>query len=190
MANTLRIIAGHYARRNLQVPSGKTTRPTSARLREAIFNVLAHQSWLPHDIFETTKVLDVFCGTGALGLEAISRGAAKAWLIESDPAAQAASKANISALNLSDRVKLIPSDALAIPQASEACDLVFLDPPYRQQWAERIVPLLITRGWIKTMSLIVLETAADEAPNLPSCCQLLQRRTYGIAAVSFYKKLE
>src|SRR5271165_7315288 len=110
---SLRIVAGAWRGRVLQAPPGDTTRPTADRVRQALFDMLLHAPWGGHDAIEGAHVLDVFAGTGALGLEALSRGAAFATFIEQDRAALAALHANIATLRAADRTAVLAGDALA-----------------------------------------------------------------------------
>jgi 16S rRNA (guanine966-N2)-methyltransferase len=111
----MRIVAGAWRGRTLVAPSGQGTRPTADRVRQALFDMLMHAGWGGRSAIEGAAVLDVFAGTGALGLEALSRGAANACFIESDPAALKALRANVAACKAVDRVRVVASDALDVP---------------------------------------------------------------------------
>src|SRR5215469_740010 len=111
----MRIVAGTWRGRGLTAPPGTETRPTADRVRQALFDMLLHAPWGGRDAVEGAQVLDVFAGTGALGLEALSRGAAHAIFIEHDGAALAALRANIAALGAGGRCAVLPADALAAP---------------------------------------------------------------------------
>src|SRR5271163_950273 len=112
----MRIIAGTWRGRALQAPPGDTTRPTADRVRQALFDMLLHAAWAGRDTIEGAHVLDVFAGTGAFGLEALSRGAAHATFIEHDRAALTALRANIAACRAQDRTTILPVDAQATPK--------------------------------------------------------------------------
>ena len=127
----MRIVAGTWRGRALIAPSGPTTRPTADRVRQALFDMLLHAPWGGRESVEGAHVLDVFAGTGALGLEALSRGAAHATFIEHDRVALAALRTNIAACRAQDRSTVLAIDALATPPG-EAASLIFLDPPYHQ----------------------------------------------------------
>src|ERR1700751_6016617 len=128
----MRIVAGRHRGRRLLAPPGETVRPTSDRAREALFNILSHGQLAAEGIpFAGAAVLDAFAGTGALGLEALSRGAAEAAFIERDPEALATLRQNIAALGEDFHSRVVPGDATRPPRAPLACALVFLDPPYR-----------------------------------------------------------
>src|SRR5215475_1594705 len=128
----MRIVGGQFKGRALVTPAGQATRPTSDRAREAVFNILAHAPW--SDGFEGKRVIDLFAGSGALGLEAISRGAAFALFVETDAAARGAIRDNIEALGLFGVTRIHRRDAtdLGLKPAGlgDPFDLVFLDPPY------------------------------------------------------------
>lgn len=181
----MRIIAGKYARRQLIAPAGQGTRPTSDRAREAIFNMLQHQDW-GRAAITGARVLDVCCGTGAMGLEALSRGAASLWLMEQDKAALQATQQNIAALGVQAQSHILRGDARHPPQAPHGCNLIFIDPPYRQNLPEQIVPALRSQGWIAPDALLVIETGAQETVNLNDEIVLLMQRRYGAAMVSFF----
>ena len=132
----MRIVAGEWRGRTLIAPSGTETRPTADRVRQALFDILMHASWAGRPLIEGATVLDVFAGTGALGLEALSRGAAKAVFVERSRPALAALRANIAACRAEDRCAVLPIGALTVPEGEKA-DIVFLDPPYGQDLVNR-----------------------------------------------------
>ena len=140
-------------------PSGAATRPTAERVRQALFDRLMHAPWA-RDAVVGARVLDVFSGTGALGLEALSRGAAQAVFIERDRAALVALRANLAACRAVARV--VVGDALR-PPAGQACGLVFLDPPYGAGLAGPALLALAAAGWIADGALVSVETGVDEA---------------------------
>src|SRR2546427_13148413 len=127
----LRIVGGLHRGRRLVAPPGELVRPTSDRAREALFNILSHGRFATSGLpFADRPVLDVFAGTGALGLEALSRGASAAVFIESDREGLTALRRNIAALDADDRAQIIAGDATRPPRASFGCAVAFLDPPY------------------------------------------------------------
>lgn len=184
----MRIVGGQFKGRAIAAPAGRDTRPTSDRAREAVFNILAHAPWSAG--IEGRRVLDVFAGSGALGLEAMSRGAAFALFVETDAAARGAIRDNIEALGLFGTTRIHRRDAtdLGLKPAGlgEPFDLVFLDPPYHRGLGERALAKLGEGGWITNDALIVFECAADEAPATPGYA-LLDTRDYGAAKVLFLK---
>lgn len=183
----MRIVGGSFRGRTLAAPPGPRTRPTADRTREAVFNVLAHAPWSPG--LADRRVLDLFAGSGALGLEAISRGAAFALFVETDEAARGAIRDNIDALGLFGATRVHRRDAASLgPRPgglAEAFDLAFLDPPYRQGWPERVLPTLLQHGWLAEGAIVVVETAADEPPVAATGYEPLDRRSYGAAGVTF-----
>jgi 16S rRNA (guanine966-N2)-methyltransferase len=176
----MRIVGGEWRGRRLVAPPGQGTRPTADRVRQALFDMIMHADWGGRGLIEGAVVLDVFAGTGALGLEALSRGAARATFIESDPAALQALRTNIAACKAEPRTEIISADAVTIPGGPSA-SIVFLDPPYGQN----LVPLGLARlqkiGRLKPGALIVAETGSDEiwVPDEP----LLAERQYGAARI-------
>ncbi|GAN69477.1 N-6 adenine-specific DNA methylase [Acetobacter orleanensis NRIC 0473] len=158
----MRIIAGDRKGRVLAAPTGTTTRPTADRVRQAIFDILLHAPWGGPDLFNSARVLDAFAGTGALGLEALSRGADYATFFEKDRAALVALRSNIAGCRWEDRSKVIPRDVTKPTHAPAPCSLLFLDPPYRQDLPARTLAALHAQGWIAPNALAVIETAAQE----------------------------
>ncbi len=153
----MRIIAGRWKGRVLTAPMGRNTRPTNIRARQAVFDILAHAPWCD---LQGAKVLDVFAGTGAYGLEALSRGAASASFIELASLALAALKANI-AICKAETAKLVAADALH-PPGGTPHDLVFLDPPYGQALVAPALDALAAKGWIAPGAIIVAEQGPGE----------------------------
>jgi 16S rRNA (guanine966-N2)-methyltransferase len=164
----------------LQAPAGQGTRPTAERLRQALFDMLLHAPWGGR--LDGMVVLDAFAGTGALGLEALSRGAASAVFMERDRAALEALRANI-ALCRGAVARVLATDVLT-PPAGQPCDLVFLDPPYGGDLLPRAVAALAKAGWIAPGALIVAESARDEAVVLG---ELLAERAHGAGRVTVWR---
>jgi 16S rRNA (guanine966-N2)-methyltransferase len=186
----MRIVGGQFKGRAIVAPQGRDTRPTGDRARESVFNVLAHAEWSPG--IEGRRVLDLFAGSGALGIEAMSRGAAFALFVETEAAARGAIRDNIEAFGLFGTTRIHRRDAtdLGMKPAglSEPFDLVFLDPPYSKGLGERALAALGDGGWITSDATIVFEVGAGEAPVTPAF-QTLDERTYGAAKVLFLKPL-
>jgi 16S rRNA (guanine966-N2)-methyltransferase len=184
----MRIVGGHFKGRPIAAPEGRDTRPTSDRAREAMFNILAHAQWSAG--IEGRRVLDLFAGSGALGLEAMSRGAAFALFVETDSGARGTIRDNVEALGLFGSTRIHRRDAtdLGLKPAGlgEPFDLVFLDPPYGKGLGEAAMAKLISGGWISADALIVFECGADEQPATPDF-ELLDTRDYGAAKVLFLK---
>lgn len=185
---SMRIVGGKFKGRALVAPAGRTTRPTSERAREAVFNILAHASWSPG--LEGRRVLDLFAGAGALGFEALSRGAAFALFVDTDADARGAIRQNIEALGLFGASRLHRRDAtdLGVKPAGLGgpFDLVFLDPPYGKGLGEAALARLGPGQWIAPAALIVFECGADETPSTPGF-ETLDARDYGAAKVLFLR---
>jgi len=176
-----RIIGGQWKGRKLAAPDGLATRPTGARARQAVFDILLHAPWAGTEFLQTARVLDVFAGTGAYGLEALSRGAAFASFIENDFKALAALRANIAACRAEQRTKIFAADALRPPRGA-AHDLVFLDPPYGQDFVPKALAALA--GWVAPGAVIVAELGPDDFFAPP---ETLAERTHGKARLLFWR---
>src|SRR5213082_978319 len=149
MSRGLRIVGGVHRGRRLTAPPGETVRPTSDRARQALFNILSHGSFAAGGLpFAGRPVLDAFAGTGALGLEALSRGASAAVFIESDREWLTALRSNIAALDADDRAQIIAGDATRPPRASFGCAVAFLDPPYHSGLTAPALAALAAAGWL------------------------------------------
>ena len=177
----MRIIAGLHRGRRLIAPEGDRTRPTADRVRQALFDMLWHAPWAGRERIEGARVLDAFAGTGALGLEALSRGASQADFIENDRAALAALRANIATCKEAARCNALAADALKPPRAQGPCDLVFLDPPYREGVMEAALAALGLAGWIAPDALISAEYAAGAPLTPPPGFAVLAERAHGAA---------
>jgi 16S rRNA (guanine966-N2)-methyltransferase len=180
----MRIVAGAWRGRTLVAPPGQGTRPTADRVRQALFDMLMHAEWGGRALIEGATVLDVFAGTGALGLEALSRGAASACFIESDPTALRALRSNIAACTAEPQTEILPTDALCI-QPGPSADMVFLDPPYGHRLVPRVLSRLREVRRLRSGALIVAETGRDERwiPDEP----LLAERQYGVARILVFR---
>lgn len=188
MWGAMRIIGGRFKGRAIQAPSGRDTRPTADRAREGVFNILAHAPWSPG--LEGRRVLDLFAGSGALGLEALSRGASFALFVDTDSSARGALRDNIEALGLFGVTRIHRRDATdlgAKPAGlGEPFDLVFLDPPYGKGLGEAALARLGPGGWTTPDALIVFECGAEETPAHPGF-EALDERIYSAARVLFLK---
>ncbi len=186
----MRIVGGAFRGRALAAPRGRAVRPTSERVREALFDILGHglgrrESW-PKD----AHVLDVFAGTGALGLEALSRGAGRVTFIEKDPAACRAIERNARALGAAGRATLLRRNALrpaAPPPDLPPADVLLMDPPYRSDLAAPTLKALRARGWLARNGVSVVEMAADESFEPPRGFALADERRYGGTVLLFLK---
>jgi len=183
----MRLIAGRFKGRVLAAPEGMTTRPTADRVRESLFNILAHGE----PALAGARVADVFAGSGALGLEALSRGAKAAVFFESDPKPLAIIAANIKKLGVEDAATLLRADALKPPKASSPCQFLLLDPPYQSGLAGPALTALKAAGWIADDARIVVEVATAEpfASPLPDYA-IADERKYGAARLVFLGRAE
>jgi 16S rRNA (guanine966-N2)-methyltransferase len=182
----MRIVAGKHRGRTLLVPEDATIRPTSDRAREALFNILEHGSFAAGGSpLLGRRVLDAFAGTGALGLEALSRGAAQVSFLELAPAARKLLGANIAMLGETANSRILAGDATRPPRAPAAVDLAFLDPPYGKGLGGAALMALAAAGWFESAALITLEIGARETPDLPAGFSLLDERRYGAARLLF-----
>jgi 16S rRNA (guanine966-N2)-methyltransferase len=186
----MRIVAGKHRGRRIATPPGNIVRPTSERAREALFNILAHGRLAPAPVFEDARVLDVFAGTGAFGLEALSRGARFATFIEKDRDAREALAANIKALGESGRTRLLAVDATLPPRADGPYDLVFLDPPYRSGLEAPALAALARTGWLSPDTLVIVELAARSDFEPPAGFETLEERRYGAGRLVFLRPRE
>jgi 16S rRNA (guanine966-N2)-methyltransferase len=185
----MRIVAGTFRGRQLVAPKGQSTRPTADRTRQALFNVLEHAPWSPG--LGGARVVDIFAGSGALGLEAMSRGAGFCLFVDSSQAARTAIGANVGVLNLGDRTRIDRRDAAALGARTagdgEPFDLALLDPPYGRGLGETALARLTAGGWLAADAVAVLERGlADPAPT-PEGFALLDERAWGAARVSFLR---
>ena len=175
----MRIVAGTLRGRPLATPETNAIRPTSDRVREALFNILAHG--IPGFDLAGIRVLDLFAGTGALGIEALSRGAAFCLFVEQDAAARALIRRNIETFELTGMTRLYRRDVTQLGEANkrDASDLVFLDPPYGKGLAEQALAGTLCGGWLNNNAITVIEERADIDISLPPQLTPLDQRRYG-----------
>ena len=173
----MRIVGGRLRSRPIAGPKGPGLRPTADRLRESLFNILAHAYGDP---VAGARVLDLFAGTGALGIEAVSRGAAFALFVDNGAEARALLRNNVEALGLGGVTKVYRRDATNLGPAHpmEPFSLVFLDPPYRMKLAEKALASLRDGGWLTPGALLVVEEAKDAVFAAPDGFAELERRVY------------
>ncbi len=180
----MRIVAGRHKGRRLAAPEGGAVRPTSDRTREALFNILG-QDRADRPALEGARLLDAFAGTGALGLEARSRGAGFVTFMESQAAARAALRRNVAALGEEGHCEVLQADVLRPPAAAEPAAIVLMDPPYNQGLAEPALTALARAGWIAPETLIVVELMAKEPFEPPAGFTVEDERKYGKARLVF-----
>jgi len=185
----MRIVAGSLKGRSIVAPEGQGTRPTSDRARQAVFNVLEHAAWAGP--LEGLRVIDLYAGSGALGFEAISRGAAFALFVETDDEARGTIRENADAYGVMGRTRVHRRSAvdLGVRPGSdgEAFDLAFLDPPYRKGLGEQTLVRLIEGNWLKPGAIVVFERGSDEPEIETPGYERLDARDYGAARVLFLR---
>ncbi len=175
----MRIVAGRFRGARIEAPKGLATRPTSDRVRESLFNVLAHG---PARLdLDGARVVDLFAGSGALGIEALSRGAKFCLFVEDDAEARAAIRRNVEALGLTGATKIWRRDATRLgPRGTlQPFDLAFLDPPYGKGLGERAFSALIEGDWLKPGAIVTLEEQEGVQLALPSSFEGIDARSYG-----------
>ncbi len=183
----MRIVAGKHRGRPLAAPPGRDIRPTSDRAREGLFNIMEHARFAADRgiSLKGAKVLDAFAGTGALGLEALSRGARHATFIENNREARRTLSQNVASCDEADNTEIVDADATTPPPTNRAVDIAFLDPPYKAGLVEPAIAALKRRGWLDARTLVIVETGAKEKLTLPDFVEELDRRKYGAAQVIF-----
>ncbi len=184
----MRIVAGELRGRPIRTPEGQDVRPTSDRARQAIFNILEHAPW--SEGVEGRRVIDLFAGSGAMGLEALSRGAPRCLFVDVSETSMAAVRANLEAFGLDERARLMRQDATRLGLRHEGrprFDIAFLDPPYRKDLAGPTLAALHAGGWLAVGAVVVLERASGEEEITTPGFELLDQRRYGAAEVSFLR---
>ena len=184
----MRVVGGRLKGRNIASPMTQAIRPTADRLREALFNILIHAYESP---IADARVLDLFAGTGALGIEAVSRGAKFTLFVDSGSEARALLRNNVEALGLGGVTKVYRRDAADLGPAHpvEPFSLVFLDPPYRMKLAEKALASLRDGGWLTPGALLVVEEAKDAGFAAPEGFEELERRAYDDTEFTFLRSL-
>jgi 16S rRNA (guanine966-N2)-methyltransferase len=183
----MRIVGGRLRGRALAAPRSQAIRPTADRLRESVFNILIHAYGDP---VSGARALDLFAGTGALGLEAISRGAAFALFVDTGAEARALLRENVATLGLGGVTRIFRRDATKLGEARpvEPFSLVFLDPPYGQGLAEQALASARDGGWLADGALVVVEEAADAGFKPPAGFEEVERRDYDDTQVIFLRR--
>lgn len=177
----MRIIAGAWRGRAIEAPPGQGTRPTADRVRETLFSMLASRL----GSFEELRVADLFAGSGALGLEALSRGAASATFVESDSKAAAVIRRNADKLGASDRIQLFGGSALALPRA-EPFDLILADPPYAPGSGSAAVEAVLRTGWLAPGGWMSVETSRVDVVE-PGSLEIAATRDVGRARLTLLR---
>lgn len=186
----MRIVGGEFKGRRLTAPEGQDVRPTSDRVRESVFNILEHSSFSPG--IRDASVIDIFAGTGALGLEALSRGASAVTFVEHDDRSRASILKNAGTLGKARAIHVLRLDATKLPPPPRAAHcpatLAFLDAPYDQDISEPTLLSLQGRGgWINGDTLCIVETASKSEFDAPRGFEMLDQRKYGAAMISFLR---
>lgn len=176
----MRVISGEFGGVRLTAPKGKNTRPTTDRNREALFSMLISRL-----DFAGLQVLDLFAGSGALGLEAVSRGAAHCVFVEQDRAACAAITENIAACQAMAQTRLVRQNALKADLGDARFDVVFLDPPYGKGLAEQALAALLVGGWLSADALLIVEEDKRSGFSAPAGFVEIERRVKGDTALVF-----
>ena len=179
----MRIVGGSLRGRRLRAPAGVRVRPTGERVRESLFDILLHGG-MPRP-FEGAHVVDLFAGTGALGLEALSRGAASLTAVESEADVRGVLRANIEALGCVEQATVVACDATRLPQAASVCDLALLDPPYRAGLAAPALGALVEGGWLHARATVVVEHGVDDPFEPPAALTVQDQRRYGRTVLTF-----
>ena len=182
----MRIVAGRHRRRRLMAPEGTGVRPTADRVRETLFNILVNNSaW--HGL-DGARVADIFCGTGAIALEALSRGASQAVLVDNAPAAIDAASRNIAALGEQNHTSLLRCDAAGpLPVIPRPVDLAYLDPPWRSDLAGTALENLRLSGWLASDALAVVEQPKAATFRIPDGFTQIDERTLGRTRLVFLR---
>lgn len=182
----MRIVAGRLRGRRLVAPSGIAIRPTSDRTRESVFNILAART-----DFDGARVIDLFAGTGALGIEALSRGASFALFVDDSTEGRALVRTNVDALGLQGVTKIFRRDAtdLGRPGTMQPFDLAFADPPYGKGLGEKAAACLREGGWLKPDAMLVLEDGTASAPEMLAGYETIDRRSFAETTVGFFRPL-
>lgn len=181
----MRIVGGKFRGRVISGPEHDGLRPTSDRVRENIFNILLHGLLSEH--LEEMRVIDLFAGTGALGLEALSRGASYCLFVDNDASSRALMRQNIETLILTGETKIFRRDATDLGQKGTMApfDVAFIDPPYGKGLGEQALISLVSGDWLKPQSIIVWEERSSSDLSWPSSIREVDRRVWGETQVAF-----
>lgn len=169
------------------MPDGKEVRPTGARTREAIFNILTHGDYGERGVLQG-RVADIFCGSGAMGLEALSRGAQNVTFVDKNRVSLEAVEFNAEQFGEKENSILLRADSSQLPPAREAFDLLFLDPPYNTGLGVPSLKTALAGGWINENTAIVLEQSWKEPVKLPDGLEVIDDRKYGNSRMIFAQK--
>ena len=181
----MRIVGGTFKGRTLKAPDTGLTRPTSDRAREALFNILSSYLLKTDNNWADIVFADIFAGSGAVGTEALSRGAQKVFFVERNKEAIVCIRQNTKGIT---GAEILCTDALELPVLKIPCDIIFMDPPYQTRLGEKVLAHLPQKGWLKEDALIIIEVEKNEKPILPDGFVLKEERTYGKGKLIFCQK--
>ncbi|GHF17096.1 DNA methyltransferase [Kordiimonas sediminis] len=182
-----RIIAGKNRGRKLIVPTGQDIRPTTDRMRERVFSMVMHARY--PDLYGA-KVADLFAGTGAMGLEALSRGADHVTFVEKSSESLKCLESNIKALDAAPSSTVLRTRATSLPPASEPFDIIFMDPPYRRDLVTPTLEHLLEQNWIGDATLIICELATDDTSDIPAPLTIIDERAQGQQRMLFLQRAQ
>lgn len=195
----MKVTAGKYRGRNIESRPDKNLRPTSSRVREAIFNLLSHGKFMKHEDFvhddnpsmlEGRTAVDIFCGTGALGLEAMSRGVGRVTFVDQDSKILAITRRNVEHFGEQSHAQFIRSDSTRLPRAPMKHTLAFVDPPYNKGLAPKALESLRDQGWLEHGAVVLVEHAKKEDIVLPEKFFVLDEREYNVTRISILQYRE
>ena len=180
----MRVVGGKYRGKSLIAPTGQATRPTTDRVRENLFNILSNRI-----AFEEARVIDLFAGTGALGIEALSRGAQFCLFVENAAPARAAIRKNIETLGLTGIAKVFRRNALHIGPAGtmHPFNLAFADPPYGHGLGEQAAKVLSEENWLRSNAMFILEEENDSMPDALDRFETIDVRSYGDTSIGLFE---
>ena len=180
----MRIVGGEFRGRSLVTPKSSDIRPTTDRTRESLFNILSHAY---PEALDGARMIDLFAGTGAMGLEALSRGVKAVLFVENSVEGRGLLWSNIEALGLAGRTRIMRRDATRLGPANriEPYDFLFADPPYGKGLGDRALASAHEGGWLKPGALVILEERADVNPELAACYTPLEARDFGDTRMHF-----
>jgi 16S rRNA (guanine966-N2)-methyltransferase len=195
----MKVTAGKYRGRNIESRPDKNLRPTSSRVREAIFNLLVHGKFMKQEDFvrddnpsalEGRKAVDIFCGTGALGLEAMSRGVEHVTFVDQDSKILAITRRNVEHFGEQSHAQFIRSDSTRLPRAPMKHELAFVDPPYNKNLAPKALESLRDQGWLAHGAVVLVEHAKKEDLTVPEKFYLVDTREYNVTRISILQYRE
>lgn len=185
----MRIISGKYKGRRIDTLGNTSIRPTMGMAREALFNILSHGEFGKdgENLLEGCKILDLFCGCGAISVEALSRGAATAVLVDINQEHLDIARHNIMHIGEEKNAVFLRADSSNPPRAKFACNLIFIDPPYKENLALISLQNTLKNGWIEDNAIVIVETGKTEEFNAPSGFTELSNRKYGNCRLRIYR---